>query len=221
MTVILRLLLGLAVATFLSACGNDPHAANTTPRFLAKLAARVTGRSGEPAPSSAALITSDQRVLAMRIDRINVASAMRLAGTNGRHETYMTSDRISVTFDAGVIIATRGMAQDLMGLELQGPGANHFRGIRSQTSQRSYRYLGPENQALVLDVTCILTRGGQERVVISEKPMRLQRFDESCTGAGLTFQNIYWLDPASRAVRKSTQWISPAIGTLSIEVLLP
>ena len=72
---------------------------------------------------------SSDRLLLNLFER-GVAVAMVQIGTNGSRITWVSADGISITLEEGVVIATRGLADDLMGLHTPVKG----RGLRAPSN---------------------------------------------------------------------------------------
>ena len=86
---------------------------------------------------------------------------------------------------------------------------------------REYRIArrGFAPDSVVLD--CLLEAAGRETVEIVEVRYDLVRVDETCTDDARQVVNRHWVDPDTGFVWKSEQWLGPALGRYTIEVLRP
>jgi len=141
---------------------------------------------------------------------------LQKAGENGDEVTWISPDGISVTYDRGVLVATRGLGPDLMAANVSGTVAALRQGAGS--SQRVHEYLDGNDQIVRRSFDCRIERAGNERIVILERSYETVRYEENCESGSQRFQNIYWADKAG-VVWKSRQLISPPVGYLDSERL--
>lgn len=83
--------------------------------------------------------------------------------------------------------------------------------------QFAVRDLGVES--VVLD--CLLEAAGRETVEIVQIRYELLRVDEVCTDDSRQVTNRYWVEDDTGFVWKSEQWLGPALGRYTIEILRP
>lgn len=136
---------------------------------------------------------------------------------NGSVQQWVTPDGVSVSFDRGVVTATRGLGGDLMSSDLDDVQS----ALRSGAIQgeRVHRYLNKENQLVVRAFKCeyVHTPGGAAQTLVGQIPALFVA--ETCfDSTGEQFDNEFWVDSAGR-VRKSKQWLGPFIGYLETELL--
>ena len=77
-------------------------------------------------------------ILISSLDKTNQATLVAL-GNNEEKLTWVSADGISVSYDQGVLIATRGYSQDLLSLQYRNP-ANVF-ALLSTRYSKVHRYL--------------------------------------------------------------------------------
>ena len=138
---------------------------------------------------------------------------------NGDVTVWQTLDGITLSLQGGVLVATRGLGDDLMSADvggdvamLRGTGdAGYYPHIRS--------YLDGEDQTVFRSYQC--RRAGQARTTLridgAARPAR--RIEVQCTSPRHDFTNIYWLDDRGTLL-KSRQWISPAMQYMETERVL-
>jgi len=126
------------------------------------------------------------------------------------------ADGITLSLRDGVLIATRGLGDDLMSADvagdlamLRGAGANdYYPHIRS--------YLDGEDQTVFRGHQCRRTGLARATIRIGGAAPAARRIETHCTSPQDAFTNIYWLD-GTGGVIKSRQWISPMIGYMETE----
>ena len=222
-----KLVLGLGLGLMLVACGSDKSELELT---------EITKRLGQRAMADKAAIAASQQAV-LQVTRADVDAApvnlirVRLEGTGamstmaeldrqGPYTTYMTGDGIALMFRSGVLVGTRGLGVDLMGLSSEGLSA----GLRAGQTTRAYRYLSGDEQLVTQKLTCQVTSAPHGVITILGQNYTVDQIREWCQGkdqhgAALTFENFYWVESRSGIIRQSRQFISPKFGRAEIEVL--
>jgi len=149
----------------------------------------------------------------------NVSVTMRPRSVNGPVTTWYSSDQVSLSFKSGVLIATRGLGDDLMSSDYSGT----LRMLSGQMGDRIYErfetYLDGEYQSQFRSFRCRRTASRREVIQIFEHNHTTIRTEETCISPGLEYTNIYWRG-SDGIMWKSQQWISPSINYLVTERLL-
>lgn len=140
--------------------------------------------------------------LQVAIPALAARARLLRSGRNGDVDTWSSRDGISLSFQQGVLVASRGLGHDLMGADaartlvaLAEGGAGIYR--------RKMRYLTGDYQSVWLAAGCSLQAAGGEGGLL--------RMEEHCRAGNLDFTNQFWLDRNDSIVR-SRQWISPQLG---------
>lgn len=148
-----------------------------------------------------------------------VSVTMRPRSENGPVTTWYSTDGVSLAFDHGVLIATRGLGDDLMSSDvratsrmLSGQGGDGF-------YERFQTYLDGEYQSQFRSFRCQRTAVKREVIQIFGHNHNTTRTEETCYSPELEFTNIYWRG-SDGVMWKSRQWISPSIGHLVTERLV-
>ena len=80
-------------------------------------------------------------------------------------------------------------------------------------------FLDGENQVLRQAYVCSASGVAPRKLL--NATVQLQELQEICFGPeGEACTNLYWRDPATGFLRGSTQWISPDIGRVRLEVVV-
>ena len=179
------------------------------------------GASDVPAPKPAASITREQvaaepgkyvRVFTRNLERwdTNVQS-----GSNGNRSTWVDSASVSITFENGIVVATRGLVRDLMAADVSQTSA----AIRSGggEAQRRHEFLTNMDRISTELLQCRIASQGAETIERLQRKQNTTRFEEKCASETLEFTNVYWVNGAGRIIR-SLQAVSPQAGYLQIDM---
>lgn len=134
-------------------------------------------------------------------------AVLRPLGQNGAVTTWTTVDNITLSFRQGILVASRGLGQDLMAADPEATRAA-LAGEAPGIYRRKMRYLTGDNHSTWLTAGCTMRQA--EGTVEG-----LRRFEETCQARDESFTNIYLLDGAGR-VAQSRQWLSPGLGSVEI-----
>lgn len=198
------LALSLTGCAQIGAGGGEPGAR------LTRLLTGVTGSrdrvsdagGGAVSPGGAA---SDARLIAVLPSR-GATATLAIEAVNGTVTTWRTADNVTLSFDDGVLVSTRGLGFDLMGAGAEKTWAA-LAGGDAGPYRRQYRYLDGENHTAYVTAGCTMHDRGVE--VVGGRSLR--RHDEVCETFRFAFTNVFWRDGAGR-VQRSRQWIGPEIG---------
>lgn len=137
---------------------------------------------------------------------------------SGDVTVWQTLDGITLSFRQGVLVATRGLADDLMSADVTGDlTLLHGRGEGGyQPHVRSY--LDGEDRTVFRAYQCLRAGARPARAGPGGQTTRLRRVEISCTSPGHEFTNVFLLDGAGRVV-ESRQWISPKLQYMDTERL--
>lgn len=187
--------------------GGDPTAR------LARIVTGVTGGRGDVAGAQTVVQMAPVGDPAQALARLyaelpsrGATATLAIEAVNGTVTTWRTADNVTLSFDDGVLVSTRGLGFDLMGagaektlMALAGGDPGPYR--------RQYRYLDGENHTAYLTAGCTVHHRGSEEV----EGRTLLRQDEVCETFHIGITNVFWFDFAGRMAR-SRQWIGPEIG---------
>ncbi|MFN3845700.1 MAG: YjbF family lipoprotein [Paracoccaceae bacterium] len=208
---------GIVGMVVLAGCGNDVNKSSNT-EVARALAASTTARFKGTS-------TSVERMTRARLAEV-VTPVMLLSAeasgkqaliaeiqTSGGVETWSTVDDITVSMRNGVIVATRGFGADLMAASV--PVVSRDVG-NGQIHKRVHTLLDGEDKPVRTHFTCTFQNHGVQVIDIVQIKYNTTHVTEDCLSDAARFQNRYWISD-DRQMRKSTQWISPGVGFLTIE----
>lgn len=218
-----RITMALAAAglTALTACGNMQGDGDASPLGLARIAAAEVlgsvGRQGQAEPAAPARSTGDRVASALRanpgplimvgLESQGTTEILALVGENGGMRTYMTPGEQAVILRDGIIVGTRGLGNDLSVAEAEASAAL-IRAGRAGTAQRVMRYWTGDGLERPLTMDCSVGAGQKSGVMV-----------ETCRAGSLTVENSYL--PQGGMIPVSRQWIGPALGYATVQVLRP
>lgn len=175
-----------------------------------------------PPPASAASGLTREMIEAQPVDLLRVSlvgfgvtSLYGQIGQNGDRITWGASDSSSVTTQGGILIATRGMGNDLLGADVSAVRQVLMRGGSYQRSMSFLDGLGQLDRQ-IFDCTARLSRS--ETLTIFDSRYVTTIVEESCANDAHRFSNTYWRD-SQGVIWQSRQWISPTAGYLGYQRL--
>ena len=180
---------------------------------------RVTGAEAPPLPSSSVapekILASSGKYIRVNIRDLNRWDTGVQAGSNANRATWVDSAGISVTFENGIVVATRGLIRDLMAADV----SQSWAAIRSGggEAQRVHEFLTNQDQISTEVLQCRIASQGREIVERLKTKQNATRFEEKCGNERLQFSNVYWVNDAGTIIR-SLQAISPDAGYLQIDM---
>ena len=214
--------LALSLLAF-TACGNSIELESGERKVIKLIQDKLERPAGPAAYIDARKIVSRAiidgvgvPILFVEIDRGQNGTMTQYPG-EGVGQTWLGVDGSTVTLDQGMLKATRGVGDDLMGSKI-------FREINWKNPSdapytRKLAYLREDNQTRVDEYECSLTDTKKyETTEVFDAKFRVRRIEERCRGDGIQFMNDYRVD-ALGLVRTSRQYHGEKIGYMTIERL--
>ena len=137
---------------------------------------------------------------------------------NGPVRTWRAEEGVSLSTDAGLIVATRGLGADLMSADVSGTRAA-LSGGPSQDYPRLHSYLDGENRTRFRAFRCVMTRAAEERIDSFGLSLAVTRHVETCYSTTEPVRNVYWTG-GDGTLWRSAQWVAPGVTVLT-ELLRP
>ena len=137
---------------------------------------------------------------------------------HGVGQTWLGADGATVTLEQGVLKASRGMGDDIMGSSTSMPPWPKI-DLKTQNYSRRTSYLTGNNQIFEHIFECFIKRDDEKEIIeIWKAEFNVIKFEEICYDNGFKIKNIYYLDEEN-IVRKSLQYHGETIGYITIERL--
>ena len=210
------LLLKILFMTFLSSCTSDDVVKSEKKEFwgiLKNITKKSSSENVLVSQSSAFPGTkkwlekfNQPIILTSSTDKKNQATLVAL-GNNAERLTWVSSDGISLSYDNGVLIATRGYSQDLLSLRYEKP-----KKIFSSSSlqyNKVHRYINGESRYNDIRFECTGKKKKPQSIKIVEYTLLVDRYVEICVNDQHEYTNEYDLLSGTTIVVRSKQWISP------------
>lgn len=218
--------LAAAMAALLAGCGNDGGGGGPIAALreigAPMIASAFAGRRAVPAqpaalprPTREQIDGADRELIFSAVPARGSGATLAMIGQNGPVATYTTADGTTLALAGGVVVASRGLGEDLM--SASAPSAAAIAAGRG-SHERAYFFLGGVDQKRELRIACTLQAGAATRVTVVGLSFPVREVTETCTGSAGTITNSYWVEPGGR-IRRSRQWLSPTVGHLEIELL--
>ncbi|RFP88228.1 hypothetical protein DZK27_09045 [Rhodobacteraceae bacterium 63075] len=172
------------------------------------------GLTGQVQRVSPAPITSER--LEVMLPKAGARAVLAPVARREGVTVLQTLDGITLSFDRGVLTATRGLGEDLMSSDVSGTlkmvklgsGGEFYRVIRS--------YLDGEDQTRFPAYQCRKEHETKQQVEIGDDALTLTRLEEVCVSPDHRYTNTYWVDDTGDIV-KSQQWVSSGVGDMVTE----
>lgn len=186
---------------------------------LMLLSACATPPAADPRAglTRARLDGSARPILLAEVPTRDLAATLAPRGERQGVATWHTAANQTLSFRDGVLIATRGLGDDLMSADVSGTLAA-LNGGPLADYPRLMTYLDGEGRTLMRAMICAMCAGEPATVrgIGLDFPVTLRV--ETCHTTGLSVENRYWQD-ADGTMRRAEQWIGPGLGTLATELL--
>ncbi len=150
----------------------------------------------------------------------NPQTVIVLAGGTGGQRLWTSAAKIAITTKDGRIVRTAGLEHNLGGYEPRDDTLGND-GVRMVRWQADF----PDLNLYSVRVVCRDREAGDETIVILGTDIPTRRIEESCASQGSqldwSFENTYWVDPASGLVWRSIQHVHPQLDAIETEILRP
>ena len=208
--------LTILLVTFLSACTSD-NVVKSEKEELWGIFKKITNKSisknknvtqSSTFPNSKKWLEQFKQpiILTSSTDKKNQATLVSL-GNNEERLTWVSSDGISLSYDDGVLIATRGYSQDLLSLRYKKP--KKIFSLSYLEYDKTHRYLNGENRYNEIHFKCTGKKMAPRSIEIVEYTLLVDKYVETCVNKQYKYINEYDLLSGTTVVMKSKQWISP------------
>ena len=190
------------------------------PVVAAILALAACAPAQRPDPRSlitpAQIAAVDQPLLLSGIESLG-GGTLIVAGQRDGVVTWRTADNVTLSYRDGLLVATRGLPEDVMSADVAGTRAALAGGPRADYP-RFVSYLGPDDETLFRAFRCTMQDAGPDPVQSFGRVFPATLLRETCYSTGLTVENRYWVAPGG-GIRRSFQWLGPELGSLETEQL--
>ena len=216
----MKLVFSILFLLALSACGNSPELETGETKVLKIIKDKMETPSGANAYIDARKLVSREildsvgvPILFVEIDRGQNGTLSQYPG-EGIGQTWLAVDGSTITLENGILKATRGMGDDLMGSEIS--DEINWIDLEDVSYERRMAYLRLDNKALINEYTCTLTdMNSMEKINLFDADFSVKHMQETCRGLAGSFVNDYYIDTEG-LVRNSRQYQGEKIGYMTI-----
>ncbi len=215
-----KLWMTIAGLCLLTACGpmnNGAFGADLIKGRLSKLTGTAPAAQPAPAPVPDLANAAPGDILLVTIMSRNAVAPLTKIAQNGDTVTWVSPGQVSMTLKDGILIATRGLNEDLMGADVT--RVRSALAARGGSANRTHSYLDSEDQIILRKVSCIITEDGADTIAAATGAREAVKYTEACTSPEFVFSNIYWLDTPGGTIVQSRQAVAPMTGFLQINPL--
>ena len=219
-----NLLTSLTLVILLASCSNAPEMETGEIKTL-QLLKQIFDDSNKPKQFiDARNLLSREQVDVAQIPVLFVELASGQNGTltpypgRGVGQTWLGADGATITMEQGVLKASRGMGDDLMGTFSSIPLWSKVND-KTPAYSREFRYITGNNKIFQRVFKCNIQKTSNTAVIkIWEVTFKVDSFEENCSNKSHSFRNTYYVDTQG-IVRRSLQYHSDTIGYILIERL--
>jgi len=136
----------------------------------------------------------------------------------GIGQTWLGIDGATITMEQGVLKASRGMGDDLMGSSSSMPQWSKIK-HNTKAYSRETRHINGDNKIFTNFFDCNIQKTKTNEIIkIWKVEFRVAKFEETCSHQGLEIKNTYYIDNRE-IVRRSQQYHGSTIGYIFTERL--
>ena len=219
-----RFVLILILISILTSCSNTPELETGEIKTLEILNQAFKQSNQAKQFIDARLLLSRKQIDEAKVPILFVELPSGQNGTltpypgRGVGQTWLAADGATITMDRGVLKASRGMGNDLMGSTSSMPSWSLIN-KKTETYRRELGYINGDNKISTEVFSCDIEKiNSGEFIKIWNIKFKTAKFVERCFNDSLTFKNTYHVD-SQGIVRKSLQYHSETLGSILIERL--
>ena len=159
-------------------------------------------------------------LLLAEMPRLGVAATLQPSDVANSIVTWRTGDDVTLSFDSGFLVASRGLPDDLMTSDVSSVAKGFFTNRRQgAVYARVNEYIGGEDQIVKVVFQCTQTVRTSETIKTFSSNRAVTRVSEECRSTTRDIENTYWIG-ADGTFWKSVQWVSPLVGYVETERLI-
>jgi len=195
----MKLVYSILFLVALSACGNSPELETGETKVLKIIKDKMD------APSSATSYIDARKlgsrdiidgvgvpILFVEIDRGQNGTLSQYPG-EGIGQTWLGVDGSTITSENGILKATRGMGDDLMGSKISHEIS--WSDLDDVSYERQMAYLRLDNKTLIKQYSCTLSdMNNMETVNLFDAELSVKHVQETCRATAGSFVNDYYID---------------------------
>tara|TARA_B100001059_G_scaffold222055_1_gene245642 strand:+ start:338 stop:1009 length:672 start_codon:yes stop_codon:yes gene_type:complete len=214
----------LSLIIILNSCSNSPETETGEIRTLQLLKMAYDTSSKPKRFIDARNLINREQIDAANIPVLFVELASGQNGTltpypgQGVGQTWLGADGATITLERGILKASRGMGNDLMGASTSMPSWSQI-DKKTESYSRKLSYLTGNNKISKRFFSCVIEKTSNDaQIEIWDIAFKVDKFEENCSDGRLTLKNNYQVD-SQGIIRRSKQYHSETLGSILIERL--
>ena len=219
-----RFFILLSCILTLASCSNAPETETGEIRTL-QLLKKAFDSSNKPMQFiDARNLINREQIDAANVSVLFVELASGQNGTltpypgQGDGQTWLGADGATITLERGILKASRGMGDDLMGSSSSMPSWSKIN-KETEIYSRELSHLNGNNRLSKRIFNCNIEKTSSGNLIkIWDINFKVDKFEESCSDGNLMLKNTYQVDTQG-IVRRSTQHHGETLGSILIERL--
>jgi len=223
-SLILTLVMGLIVGIALSACSSEnPKVKLSSGKITTVLKSVFKREHKMPATDPSVGLSREslkgitRPLMFAHLEKPSAYASLSLIGDSQNVKTFQTVDNVSLSVREGVVLASRGLAGDLISADVTGT-VNAVKTATSSGYSRIMRWLDGEDQTVTLEFICSMRKTGAEKVVILGAGFSTIHLKEKCESGKTIYENDYWRALDSSLIWQSRQWLGPRNGYIDLQL---
>ena len=216
-------LASLALILTLMSCSNTPEMETGEIRTLQLLKLAFEQSNNSKLFIDARTLLSREQIDVANIPVLFVELRSGQNGTltqypgQGIGQTWLGADGATITLDRGILKASRGMGDDIMGASSSMPKWSKI-DSNMTTYSREVSHLNGNNKISSREFFCKIKKNKHQEIEIWDIKFSLRKFEETCRHNDFEIKNVYYVDNQD-IVRRSLQYHSDTIGYITTERL--
>ena len=219
-----KCLASLVLILILASCSNTPDLETGEIKTLQLLKEAFVKPKDPGVFINARKLLSREQIDAATIPVLFVELASGQNGTltpypgQGVGQTWLGADGATITLERGILKASRGMGNDLMGSSTVIPPWSKINKKTGAYSRELGHITGNNKVSKRVFICDIEKTSSGDLIKIWDVNFKVEKFEEQCFNESLAFKNTYQVDPQG-IIRRSTQYHSETLGSILIERL--
>jgi hypothetical protein len=157
------------------------------------------------------VVADPDAYILVRVASREIVGLAREVNANGAVRTWVGETGYSVTLNDGILVATRGLGEDLIAANTTGTRAALRAG--GGTTERQHDYTDARDRIRTESYECVVAPAAPEEVDLGIRKVVLAQFTETCKNARIQFENLYFVDEAG-TILATRQFVSPTVAYL-------
>ena len=219
-----KVFLKLALILAFGSCSNTPDLESEEVKSLQLLKTAINQSNKPKIFIDSRQLLSREQIDAAKMPILFVELESGQNGTltpypgQGVGQTWLGADGATITLNRGIVKASRGMGNDIMGSTSSTPEWSKVNNDSSAYG-REISYITGNNKIFTRILKCTVKKSNTNEVIeIWKVQFLVTKFKENCNYNGVEIINTYYVDD-QEIVRKSSQYHSDEIGFITIERL--